>query len=563
MSIFKSTPHVAYFSMEIALDSNIKTYSGGLGILAGDLLRSAADLKQNFVGVTLLSSHGYFDQKINQKGEQEENKKINYDFSKLTKIEEQVKINIAEEQIVVGAWKFVIKGESGGEVPVYLLDTDLEANPKKYRDLTSKLYGGNDKYRLLQEIVLGRAGYKLLKQLNYNIFKFHLNEGHAALTAVALFSDLEEQNEIKKLASVRERCVFTLHTPIKAAYNVFSLEDMLFYQPDFPNKLPGLINNGSIEMPRVALYFSRYTNAVSLLHQRVAQKMFPAHNIQAITNGIHSVTWTSNELKNIYDRFIPNWRQDNSLLNKVSDINVSEIWQTHQKSKQKLIDLVKEKSGHNFSLSVFTIVWARRFALYKRPALLLQNMQRLLDVQKREGKLQIIYAGKAHPADEAGKKLIAQVNKIKEEYQNKIEIVFLENYEMDMAKVMLAGADLWLNTPIPPNEASGTSGMKAAHNGVPQLSTNDGWWPEGYVENKTGWIIPTDNSQDNIDKHSLIQDKKDAINLYNVLEKDILPLYYKNNKAWQELMRSTISINAPLFNTNRALQEYLNEAYID
>ncbi len=563
----KIIPQVAYFSMEIALENNIKTYSGGLGVLAGDILRSAADQKFSMVGVTLLSDEGYCEQRFNQAGEQEESPSLGYDFSHLEKLPVTADIIIGSDQVRVGVWRYLIRGESSGEVPVYLLDTKFPENPEIYRGLTGRLYGGDEEYRLLQAIVLGRGGWQILKALGYQIDKIHINEGHAAFAALAHFLNSRAGSEAERLADTKQTCVFTTHTPLRTARNIFPASLVLKYQSDFPVNLPGLLDAGRVDMIRLALYFSNYANAVSKKHQQLTSLIFPSYHIRAVTNGVHSLTWTSPEFKSLYDKFIPGWRHENHLLRGASSMPLPEIRGAHQAAKRSLIDLIKDKAGLDFSEDIFTIGFARRFAIYKRPGLLLQDLASLLSVQERVGKMQIVYSGKAHPADQKGKEIISAVNQIKQKYRDKIKLAFIENYDLDLAKIIIAGVDLWLNTPLPPNEASGTSGMKAAHNGVPQLSTLDGWWLEGYVQGKTGWAITEPVTGDSIlsigERHNNKnqRDREDSSRLYDILEKEIIPLYYNDPEAWLEMMRSTIGINAAYFNTDRVLREYRQQAY--
>lgn len=549
---------IAYFSMEIALESKIKTYAGGLGILSGDTLKSAADMGIPMVGITLLNDQGYFKQKINKKGEQTE-LPVNYDFSKLKKIKEFVDIKISKDVVRVGAWLYELVGKNGHIVPVYLLDTKFAKNKGVYKSLSGTLYRSDRDYRLMQEIVLGRAGVKLLKKLNYkNIKKYHINEGHGSLVAVELFLNSKEKSINKKISDVKSKCVFTTHTPIQAGHDVFSVELFKELQKDFPFYLKELISGDEINMTKIALFFSNYINGVALSHRDVSHKMFPDYPIYSITNGIHSETWTCDSFKEIYDKYIPNWRNSNLSLRNAFNIPLSIIWKTHQKAKKELINYIYKKQKIKFDLGVFTIGFARRFTGYKRNNLLFYDIDRLLNIHKKIGKIQIVYAGKAHPSDLDGKEMIKNIHQIKERYKNKIKIVFLEGYEMDLAKLMISGVDIWLNTPLPPNEASGTSGMKAAHNGVPHFSTLDGWWIEGFINRKTGWSIG--QRRDHLNLKDL--NKKDAESLYYKLEEKILPRYYNFPNRWRETMRHTIAINASFFNTERMLQQYIQEAYL-
>ncbi len=563
--INKNKTKIAYFSMEIALENAIKSYAGGLGVLAGDTLKSGADLKIPMLGITLLNNQGYFKQIINKQGEQEE-KPDKYNYRKFKKMIAETFIYIAKDKVKIRAWEYIIKGASGYLVPVYFLDTNLKENKKEHRELTGQLYKVDQKYRLGQEIILGRGGVKILNILGYrNIEKYHLNEGHAALAAIELFSKLKPKsftlssnNNKKIIDKIRKKCVFTTHTPIKAGHDIFPVDLVKKLQTDFPFKLPGLIENNQLNMSHLAIYFSSYINGVARSHQQVSTKMFPGHHIAAITNGVHSDTWTAPEFKKLFDKHIPGWRDCSLSLRNAFLVPPKEIWQAHQAAKQKLIDYIYKIQKEKLDLRVFTIGFARRFTGYKRSNLLFYDIEELLRINKEVGKMQIIYAGKAHPNDDDGKAMIKNINEIKEKYKKEIKIIFLENYDIDMAKILIPGVDIWLNTPLPPNEASGTSGMKAAHNGVPHFSTLDGWWIEGFINRKTGWAIG--QRRNTLEPKEL--NKEDAKDLYYRLEFRILPRYYNTPNRWRETMRHTIAINASFFNTERMLQQYAQGAYL-
>lgn len=556
--IEKDKIKIAYFSMEIALENKIKTYSGGLGVLAGDTLKSAADLKVPILGISILNKQGYFKQKINKYGEQIE-KSDNYNYKKFKKIKAKTSVKIGKDKVVVQAWEYLLKGRSGNDLPIYFLDTDLSVNKLKYRKLSGELYKADLDYRLMQEIILGRAGVKILSALNYkNIKKYHLNEGHAALATIELFLKSKAKSRAKKIEDVKNQCVFTTHTPIKAGHDSFSLDLSKELIPDFPYTLPNLIKKKELNMTELALYFSSYVNGVAFSHQKVSSKMFPNHYINSVTNGIHSETWTSSEFKKLFDKHIPTWRNDNLSLRNAFNIPTKEIWVAHQNAKKRLLDYIYEKQGVRLKLNVCTLGFARRFTGYKRSTLLFYNIKELIRINKEAGPVQIIYAGKAHPRDTDGKAMIKEIHEIKEKYKKDIKIIFLENYDMDIAKLMIAGVDVWLNTPLPPNEASGTSGMKAAHNGIPHFSTLDGWWIEGFVNRKTGWSIGKRRSTLN----PKYLEARDANNLYQKLETRILPRYYKHPENWRETMRYTIAINASFFNSERMLLQYINSAYL-
>lgn len=543
MAINKKLFSVAYLSMEIALENNIKTYSGGLGVLAGDILRSAANKKFPLVGVTLLSRQGYFKQGISSAGDQIEQIDRDYDWSRLKKLDTEIRINIGTDQVKVGVWQYLLKGRDGFFVPVYLLDTAIPGNKRIYQKLTDKLYGGNLENRLRQEIVFGRGGVKILEALGYQQIKtYHLNEGHGALAAIELFNRLTGKTNEEKVAAVKAQCVFTTHTPIKTSYDNFPVKMVNQDQPDFPTNLKGLIKRGEVNMMALGRYFSRYVNGVARSHQQLLNKLFPEEKIAGITNGVDSLLWTSPEFKKLYDKFLPGWQENPRILKLASKLSPDDVWRAHQKEKRRLLDYIKDKKKVAWSENVLTICFARRFTEYKRPLLIFSDLKKLLAVLGNGEKAQLIFAGKAHPRDLVGQAAIKKIHQLKRKYPQ-LKLVFLENYNLDLAKLLVAGSDLWLSNPLPPQEASATSGMKAAHNGVPQISTLDGWWLEGYHPEKTGWAITDEQS------------------LYKTLETKVLPLYYASPQKWRELMVSVISLNASYFNTSRVLDEYIKEAY--
>ncbi|MEI6529252.1 MAG: alpha-glucan family phosphorylase [Candidatus Falkowbacteria bacterium] len=541
--INKELYSVAYLSMEIALENNIKTYAGGLGVLAGDILKSAAGKEFPMLGISLINNEGYFKQIINKHGEQKEVSDKDYDFSLLKKLDTEIELNIGADKIKIGVWEYIIKSANAFKIPVYFLDANLKSNKKEYRNLTMRLYGGDLEYRLRQEIILGRGGVKILQALGYkNIKKYHLNEGHGALTAIELYNQFLAGGEQEKIQEVKKICVFTTHTPIKTVYDEFPQDLLLKNQADFPANLEGLIENKKLNSLNLAMYFSSYINGVSKRHQALLNNIFPEKNIQAITNGVNSLFWTAPEFKDLYDKYLKGWENNNSLLKQAINIPSGELWVSHQKAKRRLLQYISKKQKNNWKDEVFTIGFARRFTSYKQPLLLFSDVERLIDVLETSGQAQIVIAGKAHRRDKSGQEAIQKIYQIKKEYPH-LNIIFLENYNLDIAQLLVAGVDLWLNVPLPPLEASGTSGMKAAHNGVPQLGTLDGWWLEGYVKNKTGWAI------------------ENADELYNILKTEVIPLYYNSPEDWREIMKNTISWNASYFNSDRALEEYIAQAY--
>ena len=546
-------PKIAYFSMEIGIDEHIPTYSGGLGILAGDTLKSCADLNVPIVGVTLLSEHGYFYQKIDKEGNQIE-LPINFNINDfLTLLPSKTSATIEDRTVHIRIWNYLVKGISGYIVPIFFLDTNVDKNSESDREITKHLYGGDNKYRLAQEIVLGIGGTRAIQALGYKtIDKYHMNEGHAALGTLELFS------RFKDIEKVREQCVFTTHTPVAAGHDQF---DLSFARPMLGEILPESILNevtfeNKLNMTRLALFFSHYVNGVAKKHGEVSRLMFPGYSIDSITNGIHTPTWVSEPFQRLFDKHMPGWRSDPYILRAAFSIDKNEVWDAHIEAKKKLIDFVNNRYNVGMNYDRFTIGFARRQTPYKRPDLLISDPERLMQLAERVGDIQIIYAGKAHPKDDRGKETIKRIFHTMKTIHGKVKIAYIHNYDMTIGKMMTAGVDIWLNTPRRPMEASGTSGMKAAHNGVPQFSTLDGWWLEGCIENITGWAIGPEKTEE---KES--DDDIDRNDLYGKLESWIIPKFYNDRDNWIRTMRSCIAINASFFNTNRMVQQYVLNAY--
>jgi len=546
-------PKIAYFSMEIGLDNRVPTYSGGLGILAGDTLKSCADLNVPIVGVTLLSENGYFYQDIDPNGNQIElpyNFNIN-DF--LTLLPSKTEIKIEGRPVKLQVWYYIIKGVNDYNVPVFFLDSNLEENSEVDREITKNLYGGDNKYRLSQEIVLGIGGVRALQSLGYKtIDKYHMNEGHAA------FGTLELYRQLKDIDKVREQCVFTTHTPVAAGHDQFDLglaKSMLGEMiPE--SLLPEITFENKVNMTRLALFFSHYVNGVAKKHGEVSRIMFPGYSIDSITNGVHSLTWVSEPFQQLFDRHMPGWRSDPYIFRSAFSIDKQEVWQAHLEAKKKLIDFINNRYNVGMTYDHFTIGFARRQTAYKRPDLIISDANRLMQIAEKTGPIQIVYAGKAHPKDGSGKETIKNIFNAMKTIKGKVKIAYIHNYDMTIAKMMTSGSDLWLNTPRRPKEASGTSGMKAAHNGVPQFSTLDGWWLEGCVENITGWSIGPEKTDE-----AVSDDESDRNDLYHKLESWIIPKFYNDRDNWIRTMRSCIAINASFFNTNRMIQQYVLNAY--
>ncbi len=555
---------IAYFSMEIALDTSIPSYGGGLGILAGDMLRSAADLELPMVAVTLAHRKGYFRQHLDADGNQTEEADPWTPEDVLPQVNGTFTVRIENRDVTVRAWRYNIHGMSGFILPVYMLDTDLPENSEYDRTLTDTLYGGDQRYRICQEVLLGIGGVSLLRMVGIkNANSYHMNEGHAAFLTLAL---LEEQLKLRKytvpveadVEVVRRRCVFTTHTPVEAGHDRFSWDLVRQVLGDKRTELLQQSGFGGEEMlnvTNVALHFSRYVNGVAMRHGEVSQHMFPQFPIHAITNGVHAATWASTSFHELFDREIPEWRRDNAYMRYAVGIPLEEIRKAHCLAKAALIKEVHRRTGVSLDETVFTIGFARRAATYKRADLLFKDTERLKHIAESAGPIQIVYGGKAHPHDGGGKALIHRVIQSAIGLKNEIKIVYLENYNMALAKFITSGVDIWLNTPQRPQEASGTSGMKAALNGVPSLSVLDGWWVEGCVEGVTGWAIGYDNNISGDDSAA------ESVSLYDQLERKIIPMFYRAPEAYAEIMRFSIALNASFFNTHRMLSQYKANAY--
>ncbi|MBN1765854.1 MAG: alpha-glucan family phosphorylase [Sedimentisphaerales bacterium] len=556
---------IAYFSMEIGLDVVIPTYSGGLGILAGDTIRSGADLKVPMVAVTLLHRKGYFFQRLDENGWQHEEPVdwVVEDF--LQEMPERVAVQIEGRQVQLRAWKYDVTGYGGFIIPVYFLDANLEDNAEWDRALTHRLYGGDLYYRLCQEVILGIGGCRMLKALGYTeIERFHMNEGHASLLALELLDMQLAQDQQDKITdevinAVREKCVFTTHTPVEAGHDKFPMDMVRKVLGDHPAlELSGLLCcDGELNMTYLALNLSHYVNGVAKKHGEVSRLMFADYIIDSITNGVHAGTWVSWAFAELFDKYIPGWREDNFSLRYALNIPNNEIWDTHMKIKQNLFSWINRETNAGLDIDVLTLGFARRAASYKRADLMLSDIGRLKSMAGEAGALQILYAGKAHPNDQKGKELIQRIYKAREALLPEIKLVYLPNYDIKLGKMLTAGVDVWVNTPKPPMEASGTSGMKAALNGVPSLSILDGWWIEGCIEHITGWAIDEHTQADLTPR----DDARDAESLYQKLAEKIIPLYYHDRRHFINVMSHSIALNGSFFNTQRMMQQYVLKAY--
>jgi starch phosphorylase len=550
---------VAYFSMEIAINPAMPTYSGGLGVLAGDTMRSAADLGVPLVAFTLAHRKGYFQQHLSPAGAQSEDIQPWNPADFCTEEKARVTVSVEDRIVTVRCWRYELVGRYGHVVPIYLLDTDLDENSGWDRGLTDHLYGGDTNYRLQQEIVLGMGGARMVSALGHRVNVHHMNEGHAALLTLALLESqlgggpLGAATETD-MEQVRKRCVFTTHTPVPAGHDRFSAEQSIrILGGDRTARLEklGCFRDGMLNMTLLALRFSRYANAVAMQHAKVSRAMFPEYAIDSITNGVHSPTWVSEPFQQMMDAHFSSWRRDTLYLRNAIDLPEQEILAAHAHNKAALLVEVAERTGLVLNPKVLTLGFARRAATYKRATLLFTDPKRLLEIAAKAGGLQILYAGKAYPQDEPGKALIQQVVADAAKLSNDLlHILYLENYDWNLGAQLTAGVDVWVNTPRRPYEASGTSGMKAALNGVPSLSILDGWWIEGCIEGFTGWAI-----EDGAD------DAAEADSLYKKLETAVVPLYLSAPEQWARLMRNTLAFNGSYFNTNRMVKQYIRNAY--
>ena len=584
---------VAYFSMEIALENAMPSYSGGLGVLAGDTVRAAADIRLPMVAVSLLYRRGYFTQHLADDGTQTEEPTVWRVEDFLKEEAARVTVPLENRRVELRAWRYSVYGVREFDVPVYFLDADLPSNQESDRNLTGTLYGGDAYYRLCQEVLLGIGGVRMLRALGYPDFaRYHMNEGHAALLGLELLGEEAEKagrtsirgEDIEK---VRSKCVFTTHTPVPAGHdrfpmeyltrvfpeqqsNFFDLKDssaaelvkrVLQAEQNYPDLQEAARRGASVNMTYLALSLSSFVNGVARLHGETSRKMFPQVPIEAITNGVHAATWASPAFKELFDRCIPYWREDNYSLRSAIGLPPEEVWASHLIAKHDLLETVRLKTGLKLDPEAFTIGFARRATGYKRADLILSDLDRLRQIAKNAGKFQIVFAGKAHPNDAGGKEIIRHIFRAKKALRKAVQIVFLDNYNMEVGGKITAGVDLWLNTPQFPLEASGTSGMKAALNGVPSLSVLDGWWVEGHIEGITGWSVG-EVRRCGSTLPVVTEAVDEAQSLYAKLENVIIPMFYKDRSRYLSIMQHAISINGSFFNTQRMVQQYISDAYL-
>ncbi|HEX6086193.1 MAG TPA: alpha-glucan family phosphorylase [Thermoanaerobaculia bacterium] len=541
-------PRVAYFSMEFAIRDEIPTYAGGLGVLAGDLMRSAADLGVAMVGVSLVSRHGYFRQELTADGEQVEKPDLWEPARFATHLPTSVCVTIGTREVWIDGWLMIVDSVHGGGVPVILLDTDVERNAAADRALTDALYGGDTTYRLAQEIVLGIGGVRMLRALGFSIREYHMNEGHSALLALELLRDEQARGAPphRALQAVRLRANFTTHTPVEAAHDRFpyALVEQMLGAVD-AGLLRSLGGEHDLNLTMVARETSGMVNGVTCL--RSGETLF-AEPIPSISNGVHSRFWTCAPMAAVFDRYIPEWTSEPELLTRAARIPAEELLAAHGQAKELLLAEVRQRTAVSLDPRMPIVAFARRMTSYKRPDLLFEDVEALRAIGRAQP-FQIVVAGKAHPRDDRGKQMIRALHEYARALGSEVPTVFVPNYGLALAKLLVAGSDVWLNTPLPPLEASGTSGMKAAHNGVPSLSVRDGWWIDGWIEGVTGWAIDGEH-------------ESHAAALRAKLRDVVLPLYAAGGEPWAAVMRGAIVHNASLFNSHRMMRRYAAEVYL-
>ncbi|MGN2243249.1 alpha-glucan family phosphorylase [Frateuria sp. GZRR33] len=551
--------HIAYFSMEIALEPRMHTYAGGLGVLAGDTARAAADLELPMVFVTLVSRQGYLRQSFDAQGNQLESADPWAPDAFVHPLRAKVAVLIECREVWVRPWLYRLRGRLGHELPVLLLDTDLPENAPQDRRITDALYGGDAAYRLAQEIVLGIAGVRVLHALGFEIATYHLNEGHAALLGLELLRryplppDTVGPGELQfDAGEVRRSCVFTTHTPVDAGHDRFPYA---LYERLLPGYLETsqaalLAGSGALNLTQLALSLAGFVNGVAVRHAEVTTRMFPGYDVRAVTNGVYLPDWVHPAFAALYDRSSACWVHDPETLARFDQLPDADVWQAHERARADLIAFLAERAGVALDAQLPILGFARRMTAYKRSSLLFTDVARLRAIHAASP-FQVVMAGKAHPRDEAGKAMLRQLHALARDLVPQIQLVFVPDYDLAAARVLVAGCDVWLNTPLPPLEASGTSGMKAAANGVLNLSVLDGWWVEGCIDGVTGWSLGE------------AQDEASASRkLYDCLEQVVLPLYHRNRTGWIGMMKQSVAKLAVYFNAHRMMRRYAAEAYL-
>lgn len=560
LDAFQANSRIAYLTMEIAIEPTVRTYAGGLGVLAGDTARSCADLRLPIVFVTLASRQGYLRQELGDDGIQIDHPDP-WDLEKRTTLlDAAVAVKIEGRSVWIRSWLYVHRSPVGGAVPTIFLDTDLPANAPEDRSITDRLYGGDTTLRLKQEAVLGIGGERMLRALGFEIETYHLNEGHAALLPLALLRR-HPRNSVRPaegplaydLDPVRERCVFTTHTPVEAGHDRFPYTLVGQVLGDFfdLDQIRLLAGRDELNMTRLALSLSDWVNGVAIRHAETTRRMFPGYRIHAITNGVHPPTWAHPAFQALFQQVAPEWTHDHDMLIRADRLPDDKVWAAHEEAKAALIEETQRRCGVALHPDRPILAFARRMTGYKRPDLLFSDLDRLRAVATKHP-FQVVLAGKAHPMDRDGKAAIKLVLSHARELADTLPIAFLPGYDMELAKLLVSGADIWLNTPIPPLEASGTSGMKAALNGLPNLSVLDGWWSEACEEGVTGWAIGADGSP--AEEH--------ARDLYDKLETAVLPLWFEDRPRWIRMMKQCIARIGSRFHSQRMMRRYAAEAYL-
>ena len=540
---------VGYFTAEIGLWSDLSTYSGGLGVLAGDHVKSAADAEIPLVGVTLLYREGYSKQHLDSDGIQSETYPVldPSEFLELTDI--TIQLPLDNQTIYARVWCANVVGQTGHKVPVYFLDTTHELNSQYHQEIGQRLYGGNDDTRIRQEYLLGVGGIQLFDHLQIELKGIHLNEGHCTFAMLELLSRGWSREQLT------EKSLFTTHTPVPAGHDRFEWSLVKEIMGDkLPDDAQELVRNAGdseggnrCSMSHLAVALSTSVNAVSILNAEVAQTMFSEKKIIPITNGVHHPTWTSSTMTKLFDEHLPEWKANPNRLKEAQKIPTEALKQARNENRKHLRDLVRNETGVEFEEHRLTIGFARRFATYKRANLVFHDLEKLREIGA--GRIQFVFSGKAHPKDEGGKQLIRDIFASAKTVEEEIPVAFLENYSMATGLAMTSGVDIWLNNPIRPLEASGTSGMKAAMNGVPNCSILDGWWPEACKHGINGWAIG--NAED--DRN----DPRDAANIYSTLQNDVLPSWERKDETWANIMRESIASSAG-FTGRRMIEDYLH-----
>jgi len=539
---------IIYFSAEIGISSKLPTYSGGLGVLAGDHIKAAADASVPLCAVTLLYKEGYFKQRIDEEGNQTETYPRFDPDPIMQQLPVEFSLPLQGRVVNIRAWQYIHRGLTGHEIPIFLLDTDVESNRPEDRIITLRLYSGDKNHRILQEAILGFGGIRLLQALNINnIESYHMNEGHCSFLTLELLRKYKGNQD-----EVRKRCVFTTHTPVPAGHDHFAMErcknllDGLI--PD-NLELPSLVQNSRMHMTELGLYFSRAANGVSKLHGSVARDQFPDFAINHITNGVYHNYWVGKPFRELFDRVFPRWRLNPEELLRIDEIPDEDILEARRSLKNFLLGYANSQTQKALSENILTLGFARRAASYKRARLIFRDLDRLVEIG--QGKIQIIFAGKAHPKDDLGKDILKDIVGNANRLFGTVKVVFLENYNMWLGRIITAGVDVWLNTPVRPHEASGTSGMKATLNGIPNLSVLDGWWDEACQDGVNGWAIGSRSETD---------DEKDADHLYSILEHQVIPTYYNDQDRWLKLIRAAIKTGVR-FTAHRMMRDYENQLY--